>query len=253
MIQTDVRNNSAWNHRYHVLTHITNPITDEVRSKEVDYCIICLLKVPTNEAAWNYVKGFFSIGPPSGSKVPFYEAPEGLLTFCRNCVSSIKYVDDDASQTTDEDASDERQPSQKMVNPRFAVEFLARFYQSIFMHRCRNRLGEYKSEEEAPNTTKTSKERIEENYLHMMKQEKLAVLEVTSTEPKRVEAVDYFCEPYSAVKGNVETVNDKVLLEAFEQCYRCNSFLANVCDQVRNQYFTWVSDQLTKELQILIT
>jgi len=65
MIISDVRNNSAWNHRYTILTRgpenlrIGGGSADEKRrlTEELRYTLSKLSLAPNNESAWNYLRG----------------------------------------------------------------------------------------------------------------------------------------------------------------------------------------------------
>ena len=51
-----MRNNSAWNQRYFVITHTTD-YTEGVRAKEVMYTLASIDMDIYNESAWNYLRG----------------------------------------------------------------------------------------------------------------------------------------------------------------------------------------------------
>jgi protein farnesyltransferase/geranylgeranyltransferase type-1 subunit alpha len=56
LLKEDVRNNSAWNHRYFAVVNTTG-FTPEVVKREVDYTLDCISKAKHNESAWNYLRG----------------------------------------------------------------------------------------------------------------------------------------------------------------------------------------------------
>lgn len=56
LIAEDVRNNSAWNHRYFTLNNTTQ-WTDDVVAREVDYTLSKMSLVVRNESSWNYLRG----------------------------------------------------------------------------------------------------------------------------------------------------------------------------------------------------
>lgn len=58
LLNEDLRNNSAWNQRYFVITH-TSGFSPKVIQDEIDYTIQAILKVKKNESAWNYFRGYF--------------------------------------------------------------------------------------------------------------------------------------------------------------------------------------------------
>ncbi|CAE1317795.1 FNTA [Acanthosepion pharaonis] len=56
LLSLDLRNNSAWNHRYFVICN-TSKYTDEVIESEINYTWDYIEQTPHNESAWNYLKG----------------------------------------------------------------------------------------------------------------------------------------------------------------------------------------------------
>lgn len=56
LLNTDVRNNSAWNQRYFVINNTTG-FTEEVLDREIDYTLSRLRELLENESAWNYLRG----------------------------------------------------------------------------------------------------------------------------------------------------------------------------------------------------
>eukprot|EP00164_Ancoracysta_twista_P004221 GFYU01005681.1.p1 GENE.GFYU01005681.1~~GFYU01005681.1.p1 ORF type:complete len:302 (-),score=67.20 GFYU01005681.1:27-932(-) len=56
MLEHDVRNNSAWNHRFLVIKN-TNGLTHDGIQKELEYAFSKIDKAPNNESAWNYMRG----------------------------------------------------------------------------------------------------------------------------------------------------------------------------------------------------
>lgn len=58
MLRLDIRNNSAWNHRYFVLNALDEGFSSKVVSQEIDYVISVFQTPPiNNESAWNYLRG----------------------------------------------------------------------------------------------------------------------------------------------------------------------------------------------------
>jgi len=55
LLESDVRNNSAWNHRFYVATH-QQPVA-AARRAEADYALAAIGKAPNNESAWSYLRG----------------------------------------------------------------------------------------------------------------------------------------------------------------------------------------------------
>ncbi|KAF7491380.1 Protein farnesyltransferase/geranylgeranyltransferase type-1 subunit alpha [Sarcoptes scabiei] len=56
MIQYDFRNNSAWNHRFFVISNTTG-FTDTIARDECEYTIDLIRLGPNNESSWNYLIG----------------------------------------------------------------------------------------------------------------------------------------------------------------------------------------------------
>ena len=56
---SDVRNNSAWNHRYFVLfgNEGSPAVAEKVYDEEVEYAKAKIALAPQNAATWNYLKG----------------------------------------------------------------------------------------------------------------------------------------------------------------------------------------------------
>jgi len=73
LLLDDIRNNSAWNHRYTVVKNTTWPITDAVRKREIVYTLGKLRRCAENESAWNYLAAF--LGEGEGRK-PWNSEPE---------------------------------------------------------------------------------------------------------------------------------------------------------------------------------
>lgn len=57
MLDIDVRNNSAWNHRYFVISNTDNGFEECIINRECKFTIEKLKMVPHNESAWNYLLG----------------------------------------------------------------------------------------------------------------------------------------------------------------------------------------------------
>ncbi|CAF1032168.1 unnamed protein product, partial [Didymodactylos carnosus] len=56
MIIDDIKNNSAWNQRYFVISQTTG-FTDDIILKELDYVMNKIRSYPDNESSWNYLRG----------------------------------------------------------------------------------------------------------------------------------------------------------------------------------------------------
>mmetsp|Transcript_4864 Transcript_4864/g.4739 ORF Transcript_4864/g.4739 Transcript_4864/m.4739 type:complete len:290 (-) Transcript_4864:25-894(-) len=59
LIQRDPRNNSAWSERYFVISKTENLNDSEVRMREINYALKSVEEIPTNESAWNYIRGLY--------------------------------------------------------------------------------------------------------------------------------------------------------------------------------------------------
>ncbi len=59
LIEDDIRNNSAWNQRYYVISNTTG-FTDPVLNNEIEFTCHKIRLAPNNESAWNYLRGILS-------------------------------------------------------------------------------------------------------------------------------------------------------------------------------------------------
>ncbi|KAJ3407252.1 hypothetical protein CcCBS67573_g01121 [Chytriomyces confervae] len=57
LITSDFRNNSAWNHRFFVLSTRPEGVSETTMDKELEYCQKYIQIAPNNESPWNYMKG----------------------------------------------------------------------------------------------------------------------------------------------------------------------------------------------------
>jgi protein farnesyltransferase/geranylgeranyltransferase type-1 subunit alpha len=59
MIDADVRNNSAWNHRWFLVVGGRNgePLPEDLAKRELDFAKREVRKAPQNQSPWNYLKG----------------------------------------------------------------------------------------------------------------------------------------------------------------------------------------------------
>lgn len=57
LLNDDVRNNSAWNQRYFVISNTTK-FEQEVIDREVDFTLEKIELEKGNESAWNYLRGY---------------------------------------------------------------------------------------------------------------------------------------------------------------------------------------------------
>lgn len=56
LLNKDVRNNSAWNQRYFVISN-TTIFEQDVINTEIDFALEKIELVKGNESAWNYLRG----------------------------------------------------------------------------------------------------------------------------------------------------------------------------------------------------
>ena len=56
ILQADLRNNSAWNQRFFVISK-TSAWTKAVKAAEIDYGFSFIKSAPNNQSPWLYVKG----------------------------------------------------------------------------------------------------------------------------------------------------------------------------------------------------
>lgn len=59
LLNDDVRNNSAWNQRYFIISNTTK-FEQEVIDREVDFTLEKIELEKGNESAWNYLRGYLS-------------------------------------------------------------------------------------------------------------------------------------------------------------------------------------------------
>jgi len=59
LIQDDVRNNSAWNQRFFVISNWKREDTEKLLNDEIDYTWDKILLAPSNESPWSYLQGLF--------------------------------------------------------------------------------------------------------------------------------------------------------------------------------------------------
>ena len=59
LLDSDLRNNSAWNERFFVISRNgKQKLTKEVIEKEVKFALEYIKKAPNNQSPWAYLKGF---------------------------------------------------------------------------------------------------------------------------------------------------------------------------------------------------
>jgi protein farnesyltransferase/geranylgeranyltransferase type-1 subunit alpha len=83
LLRFDIRNNSAWNHRYTVIKNTEWPLTEQVRNREIKYALASLRKCAMNESAWNYLAAYLGTGE---GQVPWNSVP-AVEAFCREVIA----------------------------------------------------------------------------------------------------------------------------------------------------------------------
>ncbi|CAE6936514.1 FTA [Symbiodinium sp. CCMP2456] len=86
LLEEDIRNNSAWNHRYTVVRNQSWPLTDSIRDRELAFAMQAIRKCASNECAWNYLSAFLGEGD---GKVPWTSAP-ALEMLCREVIHAAE-------------------------------------------------------------------------------------------------------------------------------------------------------------------
>lgn len=69
LVDDDIRNNSAWNHRFYVIQRTTG-FSEEVIQAETEFAIKMINLAPNNESAWNYLLGVIHKSGKSISSFP---------------------------------------------------------------------------------------------------------------------------------------------------------------------------------------
>lgn len=62
MIGEDMRNNSAWNQRCHILSRPGGDTSQAVLEGELDFAAKTIRKAPHNQSPWNYIRGIAKLG-----------------------------------------------------------------------------------------------------------------------------------------------------------------------------------------------
>ena len=58
MLEDDIRNNSAWNHRFFIVSKYGGGIKGALLQKELEHAMDAIRRIPGNESAWNYLRGY---------------------------------------------------------------------------------------------------------------------------------------------------------------------------------------------------
>lgn len=81
LLNEDIRNNSAWNQRFFVITQ--SPLLGDLsvqRPSEVQFCVKAIHKVPSNESPWRYLRGLYE------RKWDLIVKDENVLSLCRDII-----------------------------------------------------------------------------------------------------------------------------------------------------------------------
>jgi len=86
LLKRDLRNNSAWNQRYFVVSR-TEGLTLEVRRREIPYTIKYIKQAPNNQSSWNYLKGILC-----GEKFEDYPEVEEFCLYIKQHFPSCSHA-----------------------------------------------------------------------------------------------------------------------------------------------------------------
>lgn len=106
LLVNDVRNNSAWNHRFTVLRNTAWPWSEAVRQRETAFALDSLRACAQNESAWNYLAAFHGKGE---GKAPWGSVPQ-IAAFCHELLAAPS-------------------PASGELSCRFAAEVLAQLHE----------------------------------------------------------------------------------------------------------------------------
>lgn len=102
ILENDVRNNSAWNHRFFLKFSQDKLITSDVMDEELEYVKLQIKRSPQNESSWSYLRGIIR---KCGLEL------KTLESFCREFVDTTGDMGNDAELD--------------LVKSSFALEILA--------------------------------------------------------------------------------------------------------------------------------
>lgn len=115
----DIRNNSAWNQRYFLISNtndLNNNSASDLLARELDFCLTKIKKCIDNESSWNYLRGLITHLNIISSLWPCYSIlnnkwikffklyflqklddedgyPQNIIDFCKEKVNSEKNAD----------------------------------------------------------------------------------------------------------------------------------------------------------------
>ncbi|EGZ24299.1 hypothetical protein PHYSODRAFT_556892 [Phytophthora sojae] len=85
LLLEDVRNNSAWNYRWFVLSNTSGLATAADRQREVDYALEKVSIAVHNESPWNYIRGLIR-GHEAAFAAQLKEKAQNILTATPDCI-----------------------------------------------------------------------------------------------------------------------------------------------------------------------
>jgi protein farnesyltransferase/geranylgeranyltransferase type-1 subunit alpha len=105
LLEVDVRNNSAWNQRFFVVSNTTD-MSLSVRQREVEWALAKASLAPNNESAWSYIRGVIGSHPLTD----FPKLIEALDEYCQRehpPAQCVEFMADVAVQRGTADARQE--------------------------------------------------------------------------------------------------------------------------------------------------
>ena len=88
LLDVDIRNNSAWNQRYFLISNtneLNASMSAEVLNKEIAFCLEKIDKCVDNESSWNYLRGLVThLCSISTSESACSAYPDKVVEFCMN-------------------------------------------------------------------------------------------------------------------------------------------------------------------------
>jgi len=102
LLREDIRNNSAWNHRFFIMKNTRWPFDDTLRKAEVKFALDAIQTVPHNEASLNYLGAFLGSGD---GRIPWDSFPEVEAT-----ARAILAREDDKEEASRGDAANASKP-----------------------------------------------------------------------------------------------------------------------------------------------
>ncbi|KAG8895170.1 CAAX geranylgeranyltransferase alpha subunit [Tulasnella sp. 403] len=196
MLKNDIRNNSAWNHRFFVvwITGVREGEEDreEIARREIDYTKEKISVVPNNASAWNYLRGVLQ-----KSSTPFsdleafvvpYTKPQPTSTTDSSAIPAPSRTEPPTAPSTESDVIDfdhpKPSPTADLPAP-LALEFLA----DVYVEKAKatsdpsSRDGFVKKANELFTTLASELDTIRKRYWEYRKSQALKLVSSTSTAP----------------------------------------------------------------------